>query len=207
MKPLSLKLDYFLKVFENDISPFYEKHEQTFDLESFHGRFHILRCLFLVDKLDRFYTSFGLQYDVDKAYYSVLFHDIAREGNGIDEWEEQSATRCYAYLISIGKSEEDALAISRLILKEKPFTLEGQILYDVDVLDYNRFFTFPFYRHLFDEKRLLVGSEKDCVGIVELGFRRHIIRFAQDMVSYSEKIPVETSTSELMKQYLIFYTR
>ncbi len=137
MKPTSEKLHFFITIFEKEIAPYYQAHEQTFDLESFHGRFHILRCLFLVDKLDRFYRSVGLNYDVDRAYYAVLFHDIARQGNGWDEWEEDSAERCYSYLLSIGKSEEEARSISQLILKEKPFTLEGQILYDVDVLEDN----------------------------------------------------------------------
>ena len=105
---LSKKLELFLQIFENDVAPFYEKHEQTFDLESFHGRFHILRCLFLVDKLDHFYLSLGLTYDIDRAYYAVLFHDIARQGNGWDEWEEDSAEHCYTYLLSFGKTEEEA---------------------------------------------------------------------------------------------------
>lgn len=205
MQPPSEKFKQFLQIFESDIAPFYEKHEKTFDLESFHGRFHILRCLFLVDKLDRFYRSVGLTYDVDRAYYAVLFHDIARQGNGWDEWEEDSAERCYTYLLSKGKSEKEARSISQLILKEKPFTLEGQILYDVDVLDYNRFFALPFQRNFFDEKRLIVGSERDCSGIVEPGFRRHVIDYAQMLVRLTEVIPVSTSTPELIMQFVEIY--
>jgi len=204
---LSKKLELFLQIFENDVAPFYEKHEQTFDLESFHGRFHILRCLFLVDKLDRFYRSVGLNYDIERAYYAVIFHDIARQGNGWDEWEEESAERCYAYLLENGKSEEEARSISQLILKEKPFTLEGQILYDVDVLDYNRFFALPFQRNFFDEKRLIVGSGRDCTGIIEPGFRRHVIDYAQKLVQETEMIPVKTSTSELIKQFWTIYDK
>lgn len=202
---LSKKLELFLQIFENDVAPFYEKHEQTFDLESFHGRFHILRCLFLVDKLDHFYLSLGLTYDIDRAYYAVLFHDIARQGNGWDEWEEDSAERCYTYLFSKGKSEEEARSISQLILKEKPFTLEGQILYDVDVLDYNRFFALPFQCNFFDEKRLIVGSERDCSGIIEPGFRKHLIYVAQQLVIMTEVISVNTTTPDLIKQFVEIY--
>ncbi len=207
MQPPSENIEQFLHIFESDIAPFYEKHELTFDIESFHGRFHILRCLFLVDKLDRFYRSVGLAYDVDRAYYAVLFHDIARQGNGWDEWEEDSAERCYTYLLSKDKSEEEARNISQLILKEKPFTLEGQILYDADVLDYNRFFALPFQRNFFDEKRLIVGSERDCSGIIEPGFRKHLIYVAQQLVIMTEVIPVNTSTPELIKQFLKIYNQ
>ena len=205
MNAPSEKLELFLQIFEDDVAPFYEKHEQTFDLESFHGRFHILRCLFLVDKLDHFYLSVGLTYDIDCAYYAVLFHDIARQGNGWDEWEEDSAERCYTYLLSVGKSEEEARSISKLILKETPFTLEGQMLYDVDVLDYNRFFALPFQRNFFDEKRLIVGSERDCSGIIEPGFRKHLIYVAQQLVIMTEVIPVNTTTPELIKQFVEIY--
>lgn len=203
----SKKLELFLQIFENDVAPFYEKHEQTFDLESFHGRFHILRCLFLVDKLDHFYLSLGLTYDIDRTYYAVLFHDIARQGNGWDEWEEDSAERCYSYLLSVGKSEEEARSISQLILKETPFTLEGQMLYDVDVLDYNRFFALPFQRNFFDEKRLKVASEKDCSGSVDLGFRKSLIDYAQKLVQLTEVISVNTTTPVLIKQFLTIYNQ
>jgi hypothetical protein len=205
MNPTSEKLHFFLSIFEKEIAPFYQAHEQTFDLESFHGRFHILRCLFLVDKLDRFYRSVGLNYDVDRAYYAVLFHDIARQGNGWDEWEEESAQRCFSYLEGVGKSEEEANNTSRLILKETPFCLEGQLLYDVDVLDYNRFFALPFQRDYFDQTRLIVGSERDCTSIIEPGFRQHIIDYAQKLVQETEVIPVKTSTSELIKQFWTIY--
>lgn len=204
---LSKKLELFLQIFEDDVAPFYEKHEQTFDLESFHGRFHILRCLFLVDKLDHFYLSVGLTYDIDRAYYAVLFHDIARQGNGWDEWEEDSAEHCYTYLLSFGKTEEEARNISQLILKESPFTLEGQMLYDVDVLDYNRFFALPFQRNFFDEKRLKVASEKDCSGSVDPGFRRYLIDYAQKLVQLTEVISVNTTTPELIKQFLTIYNQ
>jgi hypothetical protein len=36
---LSKKLELFLQIFEDDVAPFYVKHEQTFDLESSMGDF------------------------------------------------------------------------------------------------------------------------------------------------------------------------
>ena len=202
---LSKKLELFLQIFEDDVAPFYEKHEQTFDLESFHGRFHILRCLFLVDKLDHFYLSVGLTYDIDRAYYAVLFHDIARQGNGWDEWEEDSAEICFDYLKKEGFTIKEAEEISRLILKEAPFTLEGQILYDVDVLDYNRFFWFPQEENLFDQSKLIVASERDLTDVVDVSFRKQLIQLAQDLVVFTENIQVNTLTKELINKVYTYY--
>ena len=199
------KLVHFLKIFEKDVAPFYKKHEETFDLESFHGRFHILRCLFLVDTLDKFYILNGLKYDIEKAYYAVLFHDIAREGNGYDQWEEDSTEICFDYLKKDGYTIEEATQISRLILKESPFTLEGQILYDVDVLDYNRFFWFPHEEELFDKRKLIAASSNDCAKVNDEKFRIEIIKKAQSLVIFTENIPINISTNDLINKVYSFY--
>lgn len=112
------RLNYFLEIFEKDVAGAYELHEATFDIESFHGRFHIIRCLFLIDKLDEYYKIQDIDYDIDSVYYAILFHDIARKDNGIDIWESESANTCYHYLIRKGFG------------REKPFSLEGQMAYD-----------------------------------------------------------------------------
>lgn len=43
------KLPFYLELFKSEISTSYQQHEDTFDPESFQGRFHILKCLFLAD--------------------------------------------------------------------------------------------------------------------------------------------------------------
>ncbi len=199
------QLLHYLTIFKKDVAQHYRKHEETFDLESFHGRFHIIRCLVLIDKIDQFYISKGISLDVHAVYYAILFHDIAREGNGYDEWEEQSATKCYNYLITQNKTHEEAFEISRLILKEFPLKIEGQIVYDVDVLDYNRFFWLPEEESLFDKKRLRVASKNDVSGIEDEIFRTEIIKVAQQLVMFSEKLPISISTEELTRKMYEYY--
>ena len=199
------QLLHYLTIFKKDVAQHYRKHEETFDLESFHGRFHIIRCLVLIDKIDQFYISKGISLDVHAVYYAILFHDIAREGNGYDEWEEQSATKCYNYLIAQNKTDEEAFEISRLILKEFPLKIEGQIVYDVDVLDYNRFFWLPEEESLFDKKRLRVASKNDVSGIEDEIFRTEIIKVAQQLVMFSEKLPISISTEELTRKMYEYY--
>ncbi len=199
------KLDHFLKIFEDDVADYYQRHEETFDLESFHGRFHILRCLLLVDTLDKFYSSKKIELDIDKAYYAVLFHDSAREGNGYDEWELESAEKCFDYLKKEGFTILEAEEISRLILKETPFSLEGQILYDVDVLDYNRFFWFPHEEALFDQSKLIVATERDLTGIIDIAFRKQLIKLSQSLVVFMENSKVNTPTPELINKVYTYY--
>ena len=112
---------------------------------------------------------------------------------------------CFDYLKKEGFTIKEAEEISRLILKETPFTLEGQILYDVDVLDYNRFFWFPQEENLFDQSKLIVASERDLTDVVDVSFRKQLIQLAQDLVVFAENIQVNTPTSELINKVYTFY--
>ncbi len=83
-----------LTLFEKEVAMFYQKHEDTFDLESYHGRFHIIRCLMLADCIHRYYDSNLIPIVIDKSYFAILFHDIMREDNGVDLWELDSSITC-----------------------------------------------------------------------------------------------------------------
>ncbi len=194
-----------IEIFKNHIAPEYEKNESTFDLESFHGRFHILRSLLLSNSIIEFYFSKGIAIDAQKVFYAVMFHDIAREDNGIDLWESQSATACFNFLVKNGFSRKYAFETGSLILKNQPFSIEGQILYDVDVLDYHRFFYLPQEQHFFDESRLIVCSVGDVSGILDNHFRDKMICLAGNLVVFSEGISVLTSTEKLVDIFSEFY--
>lgn len=202
---MSSVLNKIIKDFEKYIAPFYERHEYSFDLESFHGRFHILRCLILSHYLIDFYKKGGVEIEEEVVYYSVMFHDIAREGNGIDIWEKESADRCLKFLIQKKLWKESfAKETSELILKKEPFSLEGQILYDVDVLDYNRFLTFLEEDGMFDESRLICFGEQDKF-LQNSVIRRRCILMSKYLVKESMKIPVETNTKDLIIRLLEIY--
>jgi hypothetical protein len=55
IKMVSSQLNNALIIFKDEIASLYQKHEETFDLASFHGRFHILRCLLLADAIHQYY--------------------------------------------------------------------------------------------------------------------------------------------------------
>ena len=202
---ISKELKNTLAVFENQVASRYQKHEQTFDLESFHGRFHILRCLLLADCIHQYYEGKVLGLDIQKSYYAILFHDIMRENNGIDLWEALSAVECYKFLKQIGYIEAYALDASKMILKTNNFYLEEQILYDVDVLDYHRFFYLPEERHLFDDFKLKFAGPNDVTNQLDIVARKKIILLAEQLVRCSETLPVSISTNELIKIVLDYY--
>jgi hypothetical protein len=194
-----------LNVFDQDIASIYEKHENTFDLESFHGRFHILRCLFLANTIMEFYIINDISVDSKKVFYSIMFHDIAREDNGFDYWEKHSALKCFDYMVKKGFTRQYAYQTSSLILKRKPFSIEGQILYDVDVLDYYRFFTLPQQHHLFNESKLFFGSLNDISGFLDYYVRRKLMVIAYELAFHSEKISIHKTTNELIDDFTVFY--
>ena len=201
------KLPYYLELFKSEISTSYLQHEETFDPESFHGRFHILRCLFLADFILKIYQDEGVTIDHDMVYFAILFHDIAREGNGFDEWEEESADTCLTFMKLNSFNEDYAFKTSQLILKKDLNSLEGQILYDVDVLDYNRFFPIGFFDDLFDTSRLKFGSKHDVSGFRSTNIREELIDYAQYLVSETDGLNVKIKTEELIRCFLEISTR
>ena len=204
---ISKQLKNTLAVFENQVASRYQKHEQTFDLESFHGRFHILRCLLLADCIHQYYENKVLDLDIQKSYYAILFHDIMRENNGIDLWEPQSANECFNFLKQKGYPEEYAFQTSKIILKTNDSNLEEQVLYDVDVLDYHRFFYLPEERHLFDDFKLKFAGPNDVINQLDIVARKKIILLAEQLVRCSETLPVSISTNELIKIVLDYYLK
>lgn len=202
---VSSQLNYALIIFKDEIASLYQKHEETFDLASFHGRFHILRCLLLADAIHKYYEINAITLDIEKSYYAILFHDIMRENNGEDLWETQSASKCFTFLKQNGFSQEYALQTSKMILKVNDIVFEEQILYDVDVLDYNRFFFLPEERHFFEDFRLKFAGPNDIKGQLDLDAREKIIILAQQLVKFCETIPVVTKTENLVELVLDYY--
>ena len=204
---ISPQLENVLTVFREDISSLYRKHEKTFDLEGFHGRFHILRCLILADCLYRYYESKSISLDIDKSLYAILFHDAMREDNGKDYWELDSSVFCYKYLISAGFDNDFAYAVAKIILKDNDKCLEEQILYDVDVLDYNRFLFLPEELKRFKNHKVKFAGHYDISGCYDIEARNKITKLAQEMVIFSERLSVESDTNYLVEQFITFYLK
>ena len=196
-----------LTLFEKEVAMFYQKHEDTFDLESYHGRFHIIRCLMLADCIHRYYDSKFIPIAIDKSYFAILFHDIMREDNGVDLWELDSSIACLKFLLKNGYDNEFAIAASKIILKQNAMNLEEQVLYDVDVLDYNRFFSLPQERYLFENFRLKFAGPNDSGLLTDIESRSKLVLLAENLVIYCETLPFTLSTPDLVKIVLEYYLK
>ena len=187
-----------ISIFELEIAAQYERHENKFDAESYHGRFHILRTLFLANTIMEYYIKKGIEVDTQKAFYALLFHDIAREGNGVDLWEKESALVCHDYLISKNYGSSYAFGCSDLIYQISDRSIERQILKDADVLDYHRFFISDDDQDYFDRSHLVFGGEKEVFGSIDLKAQEGVIKLARNLVQFTSEILVETPTYELV---------
>lgn len=99
--------------------------EYTFRIRSSHGFLHAITAMELLPKIDELYTNLvGDTYTqsmdaiathfkiskeelVDLLSIAVLFHDSAREGDGMDLWDPQSADACKKYLIKCFACPDD----------------------------------------------------------------------------------------------------
>jgi len=206
-KKISEELQNAFSFFLKNVSNYYLEHERTFDLESFHGRFHILRCLCLADSIINKYKENAININVEKTFYAIMFHDSCRKDNGVDLWEEESKQLCKRELISINKTDIYAEETANLILKPIPFSIEGQILYDVDVLDYHRFFWIPEEQNCFDNNKLLFCSYNDTVQLFNTSDRKAIIQLARDLVRETQSVPIKISTCQLIELITQLYLK
>jgi hypothetical protein len=150
----------FLIELEQNILPRYKAHEAVFDRWGIHGRLHIGRAVIFSEVMGRAYQAAGEEVDFYAVRVAIAFHDSARQGNGTDLWEEQSANNCFNYLRPLPQFADDpagARRIANLVLKHGNFDLSHRIVYDADVLEIMR----------------------PCCGNGGLpGFRREVLHFA-----------------------------
>lgn len=105
-----------------------------------HGIMHGRACMELIPKVHNLYKKYVANYDesftsiataleidtdilIKLIQIAALFHDSARQNDGEDKWDSESADNCYDYLVStaVGCSRDVALLISNSIrFKDHP---------------------------------------------------------------------------------------
>jgi len=130
----------FIREFTAQISPIYQKHENTFDVVGVHGRLHIARSIIFSEFMARFHYNELNNKDIDFSAirYAVSFHDSGRQANGIDLWENDSMNLCSNYLEKKGYGLNFCKYSSSLINKKLNLDINKIIVYDADVLEIMR---------------------------------------------------------------------
>lgn len=132
------------------------KSGHEFLMRKSHGILHTLSAMELIDKIHHAYTQYVVGYsdtiqeiancfDIDSddllmlIRIAVLFHDSAREGDGLDLWDPQSAEACKKYLLSVCKIEAGLAELIANLIEHKDeqnaFITKHQAIHrDIDYL-------------------------------------------------------------------------
>ena len=170
----------------------YEKHENSFDYYSIHGRMHICRALIFGEFMIRYYYSNSIkQPAANDVRYAIAFHDSGREGNGVDIWENASALKCNEYLSSNKIfNQQKSEKIGNLILKDGPvgWNLEKRIVHDADVLEIMRPCCGHGGIHGFRENALRFYGRRDDIECRDEVLRKQLINEAWELISVTEEL-------------------
>jgi len=130
-------LDIFIRNYYPAISEKIENQQIKYGLARIHGHRHISRCVIYAD----WYCNFlGINDPKEKLklYMAIGFHDIGRQGELEDVWENQSYQ---IYLEYINKLKIDKKIVNEnkeLIINKYAKSTLNDIIHDVDCLDIMR---------------------------------------------------------------------
>lgn len=102
-----------------------------------HGIAHVSRVALYVMAFYHLYRSQDLtisitQEDLKLLQIAALFHDSAREGDGIDYWDCESASLLYHYLMQLGVPEEKAIQFAEVIANKDMTSNYNKLVKDHD---------------------------------------------------------------------------
>lgn len=113
----------FRTSFENEVLPFYQQHEKSFDQTQIHGRLHVSRVVIWTAVMMNIYYEFrASEWDLSKtpfraAMMCAAYDDSGRENKGPDLWEQKSRDIALKALQKEG--QKDAQALANAIRKSK----------------------------------------------------------------------------------------
>jgi hypothetical protein len=131
-------LDYFIKNIYPKIAEKIENQQTTHGLARIHSHRHISRCIIYSD----WYCNFlGIKDQKErlKVYLAIAFHDIGRQGELEDVWENQSYEIYLDYVFNVLKVDKKIVKDNKeLMLNKYTKSTLNDIIHDVDCLDIMR---------------------------------------------------------------------
>jgi hypothetical protein len=132
------ELDYFIKNYYPIIAEKIENQQQTYALARIHSHRHISRCIIYAD----WYCNFLAINDKKerlKLYLAIAFHDIGRQGELEDVWENQSYEIYLDYIFNTIKIDKKIVNNNKeLLINKYDKSVLNDIIHDVDCLDIMR---------------------------------------------------------------------
>lgn len=132
------ELDYFIKNYYPIIAEKIENQQQTYGLARIHSHRHISRCIIY----GNWYCNFLAINDKKerlKLYLAIAFHDIGRQGELEDVWENQSYEIYLDYIFNTIKIDKKIVNNNKeLLINKYDKSVLNDIIHDVDCLDIMR---------------------------------------------------------------------
>lgn len=214
MNNIFLSWQNFIPLLTHHILPIYETHEREFDFMGFHGRRHITRSVIFAELLARNYIASGVSdLDIGGLRWTVAFHDAARQGNGADEWEAESAEACKAFLIQQGNTSAYATSVAQAIIEKnmQADNLLTQILHDADVLEAMRFLVNNKRGlKLFRRNELTLFSKQDLhfnQVMHQQSQRDDLIQEVWRFIFETEWLNTQPATEQFLQYYVSVFTQ
>ncbi|NGX37192.1 MAG: hypothetical protein K1000chlam2_00345 [Chlamydiae bacterium] len=171
----------FIPECENEIFPYYERHEKGFDRSRSHGRMHIARSLIFCEVMGRYYHFLGIPVNFNLMRRAIGLHDAGRQGNTEDVWEKDSAKILKKHLLKKGTGSFVASKQADIVVKDgsqKEYPIEYALVQSGDCLDI---------------MRVLMGlGEKN-------GFRKELLTF----LNHSHAFPINKAKCHSFRDQLI----
>ena len=187
-------LEHFIENEYQNIAELIEQQQITYRLHRIHGQAHISRCIIIAENLLNLLIS-----DIDnlkklQVYYAISFHDLGRQGECEDVWQQESYDLCVNYL-SKKYDNEFVNDTANLMLKKNELneSIYSQIVYDTDCYDIMRSGTGSGGLYGFDKKYLKCFRGNDFM-------QDKLIQFAWKLINSTDNNEYENIHS-LKKMY------
>jgi hypothetical protein len=130
-------LYYFIKNYYSEIAEKIENQQIQFGLARIHSHRHISRCIIYSDWYANLLNISSYSVDRLKLYFLASMHDIGREGELVDVWENKSYQIYLEHLSKI-KIDKSKVNNNEELIIFKNNNILSDILHDVDCLDIMR---------------------------------------------------------------------
>ncbi len=130
-------LDNFANQYYPVISEMIENQQLQYGLARIHSHRHISRCLIYSDWYCDYLGIFD-EKERMKLYFAISLHDIGREGELQDVWENKSYQIYLEHLMSLRIDKLKVNNAHELIIVKNTKSVLNDIIHDVDCLDIMR---------------------------------------------------------------------
>ena len=132
-------LDQFIETYYSEIAQKIEQQQITYGLARIHSHRHIARCIIYSDWYCNLMNIEKDSVERMRLYFAIAFHDIGRQFELEDVWEDQSYEIYVNYLFNEIKVDKKIVNNAKeLFINKYEKSVLNDIIHDVDCLDIMR---------------------------------------------------------------------